>query len=96
MPSAASFLRCDQCAAAAAEGVEYDIRAFGCILDRIGDQVYWLDRWMHGELVEAAGAECIHAGVFPNIGAVSAMPPELDVVGVRLRAGFEEQNQLVF
>ena len=51
---------------------------------------------MYGEFVEAAGAERVHAGIFPNIGAVSTVPPELDVVGVRLRAGFEEQNQFVF
>jgi hypothetical protein len=52
--------------------------------------------WMHGEFVEASGTERIYTGIFPNVRAVSTVAPEFNVVGVRFRAGFEEQNQLVF
>jgi len=66
--------------------------------------VYWAvlftmgrrDDVLHGEFVKATGTKRIHAGIFPNIGTVSTVPPELDIVGMRLRASFKEQNQLVF
>jgi hypothetical protein len=47
---------------------------------RSGDR---LDGRVHRELVYAAGAETIHAGVVPNVRARAAVAAELDIIKVR-------------
>src|SRR5215831_6806381 len=71
-----------QCGTGSHKGVEHDVVAPRGVLDCIGNQRDGLDRGMDGKIVQPALAEGVHARIGPHIGAVSAVPTELDVVQV--------------
>jgi hypothetical protein len=73
----------EQRRARAAEGVEHDVVAVGAVFDRIGDERDRLHRRVRAQVVHAAGAKRVGAGVFPDIGAGAAVAAEFDSVEVR-------------
>jgi hypothetical protein len=58
------------------------IAAAGHVFDRVRDECHRLDRRMRSEVVEAPRAERVDAGIMPDIGARTAMVPQLDVIEV--------------
>ncbi len=88
-------LGCEDCGAAAEEGIEDEAVALGAILDGIGDERDGLHRRVHGERRVASGAEGIEAGIGPHVGASAAMLAELEAVDVRPVADLEHRDQLV-
>ena len=54
-----------------------------------------LNRRMRAQVVHAAGAKCVGAGVFPDIGARAAVAAELDGVEVRGAPDTKHANEFV-
>jgi hypothetical protein len=51
---------------------------------------------VHCEIVRAAGAESVHARIFPDIGPVAAVLTELEGIDMSGLAVFEDKAELVF
>ena len=87
---------CDQGRAGAAEGIENQTSTVGAVAHRVGDHGDRLDGRMKAELALCATGQCILAGIVPDIGPVSAMSSELDVVDVPACSDLIHKDELMF
>ena len=88
-------LRRDQRGAGAEEDVEHELAAPGDVLDGIGDKRRRLDRRVQRQVLAPAAGHRVHRGVVPDVGAVAAVPAELDGVEVGRVPDPLDQDQLV-
>ena len=73
----------DQRCARAEEDIEDKIPALRDVLKRVRDKRSRLDRRVQSQIFATAADEGVHRGVVPDIGAISAVLPELDHVEMR-------------
>src|SRR5271165_2500791 len=97
MADAANPLGSNQGRAAAHEGIENHIAAAGAVKDRICDHGHRLHRWVQSEKITllALSPEVGYPGIIPDVGSVTAILAELDIVPVRGLAMLEDKDQLV-
>ena len=81
--ASARDLGCEDCGAAAEEGIENETVALGTVLNYIGDKRDRFYRRVHGERRVAAGAKGIKAWIGPHVRASAPMLAELEAVDVR-------------
>src|SRR6266403_1546850 len=92
---AAGSLRGNQDCAAAAERVEDEVAPSGAVPDCVGDKANRLDRRVHLQLVHSLGAKRIDAGIIPDVRTVAPVLAKLEIVEVRSRSRFPDEDQLV-
>jgi hypothetical protein len=80
---------------AAGKRIEDNALSLRAVLDCVRDERDRLNRRMHLELVHSTGLERVHAGIVPDIGAVSPVLTELEIVDVWCSPVLEGKDQLV-
>ena len=93
--AAAGPFRRNQGRAGAAEGIEDQAAAVGAIADRVRDHGDRLDGRVQGQLALRGAVQRVLADIVPDIGPVSAIPPERDIVDVRALSDLEHEDELV-
>src|SRR5258706_1194796 len=92
---AASSLRRNQDCAAAAERVEDEVAPSGAVPECLGDKANRLDRRVHLQLVHSLRAKRIDPGIVPDVGAVAPVLAQLEIIEVRSRSCFPDEDKLV-
>src|SRR5258706_10061394 len=87
---------CQERRSGAQEEIEHEIAAPRHIQDSVGDKPRRLDRGVQGEILPSATAQGIYRGIVPDVGAVAAMPAELDHIEVGRRSDAVDKDQFMF
>ena len=75
--------------------IEHDVAARRAVEQRIGDQRHPLYRGVSGERFVATLAECVNAGVGPDVRPVASEAAQFDVVPVRFFASPENDYEFM-